>query len=67
MKLMSSGLGFSDHPSESKLRAHARHHNIRKWLEDGAKREDAQTILSAIRRMPDDRLLRRFARMLCQK
>jgi len=64
---MSSGLGFDDNPSEGKLRAHAKHHNIRKWLEEGARREDARTILGAIKRMSDDRLIRRFARMLCQK
>lgn len=63
---MSSGLGFSDHPSESTLLAHIKHHNIRKWLEDGAKREDAQTILGAIKRLSSERLKRRFARMLDQ-
>ena len=64
---MSSGLGFDDNPSEGKLRSHAKHHNIRKWLEEGARREDARTILAAIKRLPDDRLLRRFALMLWQR
>jgi hypothetical protein len=48
------------------LLSHIRHHNIRKWLLDGAKREDANTIRMAIEHLSDGHLKRRFARMLAK-
>lgn len=48
------------------LFAHIKHHNVRKWLIDGAKREDANTIRRAIERLSDGHLQRRFARMLAK-
>jgi hypothetical protein len=48
------------------LLAHIKHHNVRKWLLDGAKREDANTIRMAIERLSDGHLQRRFARMLAK-
>jgi hypothetical protein len=49
------------------LHAHIKHHNIRKWLLDGAKREDANTIRRAIERLSEGHLQRRFARMLAKE
>jgi hypothetical protein len=43
-----------------------RYHNIRRWLMDGALREDANTIRRAIERLSDDELDRRLARALAQ-
>ena len=37
---------------------------VRQWLLDGAKRESARTIYEAVKRMPEDRLLRRLAYIL---
>lgn len=53
-------------PSYESLLGHIKHHNIRKWLLDGAKREDANTIRRAIERLSDGQLQRRIARMLVQ-
>ncbi len=39
---------------------------VRQWLLDGAKKESARTIYEAIKRMPEDRLLRRLARALAE-
>jgi hypothetical protein len=50
-----------------KLLVHIRHHNIRKWLLDGARREDANTIRRAIERLSDGQLRRRLARMLAKR
>jgi hypothetical protein len=49
------------------LLGHIKHHNLRKWLLEGADREDAQTIRAAIKRLSDGQLNRRFARMLAEK
>jgi hypothetical protein len=54
-------------PSYESLLGHIEHHNIRKWLLEGAEREDANTIKEAIKRLSDGRLNRRFARMLFQQ
>jgi hypothetical protein len=48
------------------LLSHIEHHNIRKWLLDGANREDARTIRAAIESLSDGQLNRRFARMITQ-
>lgn len=47
------------------LLGHIEHHNIRKWLEDGCEREDANTIREALSQLTNGQLQRRFARMLC--
>jgi hypothetical protein len=49
------------------LLGHIKHHNLRKWLLEGAESEDAQTIRAAIKRLSDGQLNRRFARMLAEK
>jgi hypothetical protein len=49
------------------LLGHIKHHNLRKWLLEGAESEDAQTIRAAIKRLSDGQLNRRFARMLAGK
>jgi hypothetical protein len=54
-------------PTYQSLLGHIEHHNVRKWLIDGATREDAQTILAAIKRLSDGSLKRRFARMLVKE
>lgn len=46
---------------------HIEHHNIRKWLLDGARREDANTIREAVESLSDGQLARRFARMLTKE
>lgn len=51
-------------PTYEHLLGHIKHHNIRKWLLDGAYREDANTIKSAIKNLSDGALNRRIARML---
>jgi hypothetical protein len=53
-------------PNYETLLAHIKHHNIRKWLLDGAKREEANTIRMAIERLSEGHLQRRFARMLAK-
>jgi hypothetical protein len=50
--------------SYKNLLSHIEHHNIRQWLMDGARREDARTIMAAIKDLSDGQLQRRFARML---
>ena len=46
------------------LLSHIEHHNVRGWLMEGARREDARTIMAAIKNLSDGQLQRRFARML---
>ncbi len=58
---------MSHKPSYESLLGHIQHHNLRKWLLDGAKREDANTIREAINSLSDGQLARRFARMLTQE
>jgi hypothetical protein len=53
-------------PTYEKLHVHIKYHNLRKWLLDGAKKEDANTIRAAIQRLSDGELNRRFARMLAK-
>jgi hypothetical protein len=53
-------------PTYDSLLGHIKHHNIRKWLLDGAEREEANTIRAAIKRLSDGDLNRRFARMLAK-
>jgi len=47
-----------------KLLRHIEHHNVRRWLIDGACDENARTIRDAIDRMNEGQLNRGFARML---
>jgi hypothetical protein len=49
------------------LREHMRHHNVKKWLIEGAEREDARTILRALDRINNDALERRLARALAKE
>jgi len=49
------------------IREHMRYHNIKKWLIEGAEKEDARTILAALDRIDDDKLERRLARALAQE
>jgi hypothetical protein len=49
-----------------KLIGHIKHHNLRRWLLDGAKAEDANTIRVAIEKLSDRQLNRRFARLLAK-
>jgi hypothetical protein len=48
------------------LLAHIEHHDVKRWLLDGARAEDANTIRRAVERMPGHRLRRRLARLLTQ-
>jgi len=43
---------------------HMKYHNVKKWLLDGAIREDANTILAAVRRIDEAALKRRLSRAL---
>jgi hypothetical protein len=54
-------------PQYESLLGHIKHHNVRKWLLDGARSEDANTIRIAIERLSDGHLNRRFARMLAKE
>jgi hypothetical protein len=54
-------------PSYRSLLGHIAHHNVRKWLLNGAKSEDANTIRAAIERLSDGQLARRFARLLARE
>jgi hypothetical protein len=49
------------------LLAHLSHHNLKEWLLDGCKREDARTIGEAVRRIPERTLARRLARALAKE
>ena len=49
---------------EQNLLAHMEHHNVKDWLLNGARAEDARTIGRAIERIPTHRLIRRLARAL---
>jgi hypothetical protein len=40
-------------PTLKELLGHAVHHDIKQWLREGAKREDARTLLEAINRTSD--------------
>jgi hypothetical protein len=60
-------MSYYDRTDYRQIYSHVRFHNIRKWLMDGARREDARTIREAVERMSDDQLDRRFARMLAQE
>jgi hypothetical protein len=40
-------------PTLKELLGHAVHHDVKQWLIDGAKREDARTLLEAIKRTSD--------------
>jgi hypothetical protein len=46
------------------LFSHTARHNIRGWLDRGARGEDANTIWSAVDQMTDGQLARGLARML---
>lgn len=46
------------------LLGHCEHHKIKDWLIKGAKREDARTILEAVKRQSPHRLQRKLAEIL---
>ena len=46
--------------------SHMHYHKVKKWLLDGAKREDANTIREAVERIPEPVLIRRLARALAK-
>ena len=48
------------------LLAHAEHHNVKQWLLDGAKHEDAYTLYAAIERQSSHRLARKLAEILAK-
>jgi len=50
----------------SNLLSHLEHHNAQKWIDDGARREDARTIRRAARRLSKRKFNRRLARMLAK-
>ncbi len=57
-----------DHdPTYEQLLGHAEHHDIKGWLLAGAEREDAQTIMAAIKRQSAHRLARKLAEILADK
>jgi hypothetical protein len=49
------------------LLGHLEHHGVRRALEALFKREEANTLRRALRRMPTRRLLRRLARALARE
>lgn len=53
-----------DTSSFASVYEHCKRHNIKRWLLNGAREEDANTIRRAVEAMPDHRLARRFAEML---
>ena len=57
-------MSFHKNPTYEEMRRHIGYHNVRKWLLEGAEREDAQTIRAAVKRLSQGDLERRFARML---
>ncbi len=48
------------------LYGHMKHHKIKKWLLVGCEREEAHTIMQAVKRIPEHRLIRRLARALAE-
>ena len=50
--------------SYENLLMHLKHHDVKQWLVDGARREDANTIRVAVERLSEGRLQRRLARIL---
>jgi hypothetical protein len=53
-------------PNYDSLLGHIKHHNLRRWLLNGARDEDANTIRMAIEKLSDRQLNRRFARLLAK-
>jgi hypothetical protein len=49
------------------LHEHTARHDIKRWLLDAAKDDDAWTIYRAVERLSSARLARRLARMLTQQ
>jgi hypothetical protein len=49
---------------ERGLLSHMQHYNVKQWLLDGAKREGTRTIMDAVQKIPEHRLVRRLARIL---
>lgn len=49
------------------LLEHMRHHDIKEWLLNGARKEDARTIAAAIERIPSRILIKRLARALSRE
>ena len=51
-------------PTYEILKSHLKHHNPKRWLLEGARREDANTIRVAVERLSHEQLVRRLARVL---
>jgi hypothetical protein len=49
---------------EENLLAHLRHHRVKRWLLEGARREDARTIKEAVARTSSERLIKALARAI---
>ena len=52
---------------EHNLLQHMKHHEVKRWLLDGCKEEQAHTIGEAVSRVPEWRLIRRLARALAEE
>ncbi len=51
---------------ERNLLQHMKYHNVKQWLLDGCRNEDARTIGEAVRRMPEWLLIRKLARAMAE-
>jgi hypothetical protein len=49
---------------EATLLAHLRHHKVKRWLLEGARREDARTIKEAVARTSSEEINRALARAI---
>jgi hypothetical protein len=49
---------------EQNLLAHLKHHKVKRWLLEGARREDARTIKEAVARTSSERLIQAIARAI---
>lgn len=48
------------------LKSHFRYHNVKQWLLDGARREDALTIKAAVHRCSTERIIEALVRVLSE-
>jgi hypothetical protein len=60
-------MSYDHKPSYECLLGHTEHHDIKGWLLRGAEREDAQTIMAAIKRQSSHRLARKLAEILAEQ
>jgi hypothetical protein len=49
---------------EQNLLAHLKHHKVKRWLLEGARREDARTIKEAVARTSSDEINKALARAI---